>query len=540
MLRNAMTWLSSKIQRRSGLMDDLLAARRMLNAGGTSVQVPITEKSAIKFSAVFASVRIIAETKASLPIDVFERKTGKDPKVNDHPISSLLEFEPDPEFTPMIWAETRQSHLCLWGNSYTEIVYRNRSADVERLIPRAPWLVEPFRGRDGQLYYRVHDERGPGMRVLDRSQMLHVPGFSFNGIVGLSVVRHFMAESIGIGVAADRFVAGFYNSSGRPSIVVQVPQMLDDDAAARLSDGIEQQMRRSHRPLLLEHGAEMKQLTMPLAEAQLLESRKFQGEEIAARGFRLPPHVAGYLDHAKFNNIESQDRYFEKHTMRPWLVRDEQAMNKTLFRASERGRYYVKINSDGILRGDQKSRYDAYRLALLAGWKTINEIRELEDLEPLPGGDELPRPAAIWGKDDLQTDGGTTDEQSEDKRVDPRLQAITTQTLRGLVNREAVQLRRLATKPGDFAANVDAFYRRHASIVAEKLSPVAVAQGELLQLANDHRQALLSAVQGRTDLVTQVDRCVRSWEQEAPAVAERLLIESYQTTEITEDPDDED
>ena len=549
MLRRTIDWLSGKLAKRS-LMSQLLDARRSLAAGGSAVNIPVTERTAIKFSAVFASVRIIAETKASLPIDVFERKPGKDAEVKEHPVAQLLRFEPHEDFTPMIWNEVRQAHLCLWGNSYVELEFAGRTAEIARMIPRAPWDVQPFRGQDERMYYTITDaERGS--RVVDRSQMLHIPGFGFNGLVGMSVVRHFMAESIAIGMAADRFVASFYGNSGRPSIVVEVPEMLDDQAYSRLKDGVEQQLQQWYKPLLLEHGASLKAWTMPLAEAQLLESRKFQGEEIAARGFRLPPHVAGYLDHAKFNNIESQDRYFEKHTMRPWLIRDEQAMNTTLFRSSERGRFYVKINSDGILRGDLKTRYDAYRLALLAGWKTINEVRALEDLEPLEGGDVLPRPAAIWGKDDPSMDivnpGG--DQGEGDSRVDPRLQAITAQTVRGLIHREAVQLKRLAGKPAEFRQAVDAFYGRHAAIVAEKLGPVSQSRKRLAMLVESHRQEILALTQGRSDLRESVDRCVQGWDRSAEDVADSLLLDAYldayyqsgapeETT--TEDDDDED
>lgn len=533
MFERTLQWFSNRFQKRS-LMSDMLDARRSISQGGGPVSIPVTEKTAIKFSAVFASVRIIAETKASLPIDVYERKTGKDAKVKNHPVAQLLEFEPDEDFTPMVWNEVRQAHLCLWGNSYTELVFDGRTSDIARMVPLMPWNVEPFRGKDGRLYYQITDEYSGGTRIVDRSQMLHIPGFSFNGIVGMSVVRHFMADSIGLGMAADKFVASFYNNSGRPSMVIQVPSMLDDNAFSRLQQGVERQLQQFYKPLLLEHGATIETYTMPLAEAQLLESRKFQGEEIAARVFRLPPHVAGYLDHAKFNNIEAQDRYFEKHTMRPWLVRDEQEMNRTLFVGSERGRFYVKYNPDGILRGDQKTRYDAYRLALIAGWKTINEVRELEDLEPLPGGDDLPRPAAIWGKDEPGNDPinpGGGEEDSEDARVDPRLQAITTQVLRGLVHREAVQLTRLATKPAEFRDAVNSFYERHTNIVAEKLEAAGVSRGQLLNLMESHRQEILSQSNDPAAFETNVKRCVSSWMKATNDVSQALLLDAYLHTE---------
>ncbi len=530
MLRRVMNWAGRKLLRQDTVMSQMLDARRSLMSGGGSVTIPVNEKTAMRFSAVFASVRIISETKASLPIDVFERTSGKDVEVKQHPVAALLQYEPDPDFTPMVWGEVRQAHLCLFGNTYAELEFEGRTPEVVRAIPRAPFDVEPFRGEDGKLYYRVQDQRG-GVRTLDQSQMLHVPGFGFNGIVGMSVIRHFLGDTIGVGLAADKFVASFYNNSGRPSIVIEVPNMLDDQGYQRLKKGVEQQLQNPFKPLLLEHGGQLKQWSMPLAEAQLLESRKFQGEEVAARGFRLPPHVAGYLDNAKFNNIESQDRYFEKHTMRPWFIRDEQCMNKALFRRADRGRFYVKYNSDAILRGDIKTRYDAYRLALLAGWRTINEVRSLEDLEPMEGGDVLPKPAAIWGKqeanDFLSADGQATSVAGEgNQRIDPRLAALTTQTIRGLFHREAVQLKRLANKPQEFRQAVEAFYDRHTGIVQEKLGALSRSSEKLGAIAAAHRQQILDETKGASNLHEAIQRCVNQWD--AAPVAESLLMNSYE------------
>ncbi|WP_296451254.1 phage portal protein [Rubinisphaera sp.] len=528
------------IMRSSSVMQQLIDARRSLMNGATAVNIQVNEQTAMKYSAVFASVRIIAETKASLPIDVYERQPGKDPEVRDHPVARLLQVEPGEDYTPMVWGEVRQAHLCLWGNSYTELEFEGRTAEIARAIPRMPWQVQPFRARDGRIYYRITDENGT--RTLDRSQMLHVPAFSLNGIEGMSVIRHFIGESVGLGLAADKFVASFFNGGGKPSIVIEVPQMLDDQGYNRLRDGIEDQMSRPHKPLLLEHGAAAKNWTMPLGDAQLLESRKFQGEEVAARGFRLPPHVAGYLDNAKFNNIGAQDIYFEKHTMRPHLIRDEQHMNKTLFKPSERGRFYVKYNSDGILRGDIKTRYEAYRLALVAGWRTINEVRGLEDLEPLAGGEELPRPAAIWGKDDpahIEEDPQPKEGQ-DDQRIDPRLQSLTTQAVRGLFHREAVALQRLANKPEELRSAIDSFYDKHAGIVAEKLGPLSRTQEPLMQIAEGHRREVLEVIERGGDLSESLTRCVSAWQANAGSVADQLLLNSYQSESIPESHQEDD
>lgn len=383
-------------------------------AGGwghpTLAGVKVDERTAMRYGAVYASIRVIAETRGSLPMTVYERNAdGTRAVVTQHPVSALLATEPNPDMTPMVWGETCTAHVLGWGNSYCEIVW-DENGEPAKLIPRHPTLITPYRSDSDLLMYEIKSDGGGGARDVDRSQMLHVPGLGGNGIVGWSVIR-LAAESIGVGMGQEQMAAAYFGNKAKPGIVIKVPGVLDDKAFARLRNSVDTQYTRENAfgALVLENGIEATTFSIPMNEAQFLESREFQGEEIACRWFRLPPHVVGYLRRATFSNIESQDLYFEKHTMRPWLVRFEQEMNRKLFSRRDWGRFYVKHNVDALLRADIRTRYEAYKSAILTGWKSRNEVRELEDLDPIDGLDELPLPEAIFGKGAAKQEGGGND-----------------------------------------------------------------------------------------------------------------------------------
>ena len=457
--------------RRSSPMEQMLQARAAAVSGMSGAAgVAVNETTAMNFAAVYASVRIIAETKASLPLQVYEMQAGgRKVETKQHPVADLLCCEPNPDQTPMVFGETMQAHLLTWGNCYAEITW-SFDAEPIRLTIHHPSKVEPFRGDSGDLLYRVKE--GDDSRILDRSQVYHVPGMGGDGILGWSPIR-LAAQSIGIGLAQDQFAATYFGNGARPSLVIESPQELGDEVFANLKNEIQTQYSgtNAHKALLLEGGLSAKQMTIPLNEAQFLESRKFQGEEIAARWFRLPPHVAGYLDRATFSNIDAQDRYFERHTMRPWLIRHEQELNRKLFLNSERRTFYAKHNADALLRADIETRYKAYQTALMAGFKTINEVRSLEDLDPVEGGDDIIIAQAIYG----QQDPNVPDQVgSVSGRSDPRLGLLLTRTLTGLIHRELTAADRNAGRDdADFRQRVESFYDSHRRTVRERLTGVA-------------------------------------------------------------------
>lgn len=476
---------------RSGYLDEALAARSAsIRGADLHSGIQVDEKTAFRFSAVYASIRTIAETKASLPAHVYEATAdGKKTITRFHPVAELLSTEPNPDQTPMVWSETRQNHLLSWGNSYAAITW-NRNAEPVDLTIRHPSDVEVSRGDDNRLKYTYGT--GADARTVDQSEMLHVPGFG-NGIIGWSPIR-LAAESIGIGLANERFAATYFGNAARPGLIVKSQHELDDPTFNQLQQQLNTQYTgaNAHRALILEGGLEATPISMPLNEAQFLESRKFQAEEIAARWYRLPPHVVGLLDRATFNNVEAMDRFFVTHTLRPWLIRDEQELNRKLFRRDERRRFYVKHNADAILRSDIKSRYDAYKTSILSGFQTIAEVRALEDLDPLDGTDQLILPESIFGQTD--TDGDAASDN--DARTDPRLQQLTARTLTGLIHRELTLVQRSAGKqPDEFRQKVSEFYDRHLPHVRERLDGIATPDqlDQLAAVLTEHRDRLLAA-----------------------------------------------
>lgn len=513
-------WLA---RAQSSPMQQMLAARAALMNGKTASAIVVNESTALKFSAVFASIRIIAETKASLPIHVYERlKGGKRARVDFHPAADLLHnIGPNDDMTPMVFQETRQAHVLAFGNNYAELTFDGRGNPINAW-PVHPSFVTPWRRRDGMMMYRI-DEPGRASRNVDRSQMVHVPGIGGDGLTGWSPIR-LAAESIGIGLANEKFAATFFANGARPSLIAEHPGTLGDEEYKRLKDDLETGMTGdlAHKPWLFEGGMKANLLTMPLNEAQFLESRKFQGEEIAARIYRLPPHVAGYLDRAHFNNIEAMDLYFEKHTMRPWLERDEQEWNRKLFSRDDRRRFYVKHNVAAILRADITTRYQAYKDAILHGFKSVNEVRADEDMDGIgPAGDRHFVPS-----NHAALEGGGPVLDGRALGVDLRLVTLAERTLSGLVNRECVFARRAAKSPADFLQKVDAFYERQTKVIGERLADVADDEGAAFltaQIEKRRRQLVETAGCRPNELETRVRETVESWDAEIRDQAGRLF-----------------
>lgn len=479
--------------------DPALAAMFGLGAD-THSKINVTEDTAMRFSAVYAAIRIIAETVASLPIKVFERKAGGGrAEVSSHPVSTLMAVEPNRDMTPMVYRETSQSHILSWGNSFDEIVMNGRGEAVE-LIPRHPSRVRPFRSNSGMLQYDITYDSGEN-RTLDRSQVMHVPGLGGDGIVGWSPIR-LMRESIGMGLAAERFGARFYGNAARPSMVAKHKGVLGDEAYARLKKDLDNQYSadNSHGVLLFEDDMDVTILTMPLEEAQFLESRKFQVVDIA-RIYRIPPHMLAEMDRATFSNIEQQSLDFEKHTLRPWLVRREQEVNRKLFSGRQKGRYFIKHVVEGLLRADINTRFSAYAMAFQNGWLNIDEIREREDLNPLPDGQGQVYviPLNLQPVDDIGEEGDSLDgdpPQEDNSGERQFLEHLLTDTVEGLIGREVHRAERAAKKPGEFLTWLDDFYVDHQRTMQKKLGDRFA--GEITNHVEESRRLLLE-VSGRAN-----------------------------------------
>ena len=340
----------------------------------------VNPSSAIQVSAVYACVRVIAETIASLPFHVYETTENGSRKAPEHPLYRLIHDEPNKEMTSFILRETMLAHLLLYGNAYCQIIRTGRDK-IDSLYPLLPDKMEVDRDAGGFLTYTYTTSDGKRWRLEPRD-VLHIPGLGFDGVMGYSPIA-LEKSAIGLGIAAEEYGSKFFSNGARPSGILTHPNTVKDPAALRASwNAAYGSSSNASRVAVLEEGMTFVPLSLPNNEAQFLETRKFQVSEIC-RIFRVPPHMIGDLDRATFSNIEHQSIDFAVHTIRPWLVRIEQAVNRALFSEKEKGRFYVQFNLDGLMRGDYKSRMEGYAIARQNGWMSANDIRELENMNAM-------------------------------------------------------------------------------------------------------------------------------------------------------------
>jgi HK97 family phage portal protein len=346
----------------------------------------VTEKNAMQSAAVYACVRVIAETVASLPLHLYRYVDEGKKRDTSHPLYFLLHDAPNPEMTSFIFRETMMTHLLLWGNSYSQIL-RNGHGEITGLYPLLPDKMQVSRNEEDELIYLYQS----GMKniAFRKEEILHIPGLGFDGLVGYSPIT-MARNAIGMAMATEEFGASFFANGAAPGGILEHPGTLKDPSKVRESwNQLFQGSGNANKVAVLEEGMTYKQIGIPPNEAQFLETRKYQTEEIC-RIYRVPPHLVADLDKATFSNIEHQSISFVVHTIRPWLVRLEQAMNKTLLYPSERQDYFVEFNVDGLLRGDYESRMRGYATARQNGWMSANDIRRLENMNLISkeeGGD---------------------------------------------------------------------------------------------------------------------------------------------------------
>jgi len=363
--------------------------------GGTTSGKTVTERSAMQMTAVYSCVRILAEAIAGLPLHLYRYgEDGSKEKALDHPLYALLHDEPNPEMTSFVFRETLMTHLLLWGNAYAQII-RNGKGEVVALYPLMPNRMAVDRDEHGQLYYEyqtsqddAHTMKGSVVRLSPRD-VLHVPGLGFDGLVGYSPIA--MAKNaIGLAIATEEYGSKFFANGATPGGVLEHPNVVKDPERVRSSwNAAFGGSANANKVAVLEEGMKYTPISISPEQAQFLETRKFQIDEIA-RIFRVPPHMIGDLEKSSFSNIEQQSLEFVKYTLDPWVCRWEQSMQRALLKADEKPLYFLKFNVDGLLRGDYQSRMNGYAVGRQNGWMSANDIRELENLDRIAkedGGD---------------------------------------------------------------------------------------------------------------------------------------------------------
>ena len=360
--------------------------------GGTTSGKPVNERSAMQMTAVYACVRILAEAVAGLPLHLYRYKAdGGKEKATDHPLYLLLHDEPNPEMSSFVFRETLMTHLLLWGNAYAQIIHNGRG-EVVALYPLMPNKMTVDRDENGRLYYQYTRSKEEAATmpnatvILSPSEVLHIPGLGFDGLVGYSPIA--MAKNaIGMAIACEEFGAKFFANGAAPSGVLEHPGTIKDPERVRQSwQSTFGGSGNANKIAVLEEGMKYTPIGISPEQAQFLETRKFQINEIA-RIFRVPPHMVGDLEKSSFSNIEQQSLEFVKYTLDPWVIRWEQSLARSLFTESEKKEYFFKFSVEGLLRGDYASRMSGYATARQNGWMSANDIRELENLDRIPAED---------------------------------------------------------------------------------------------------------------------------------------------------------
>lgn len=385
--------IAEAVERRDGSLENPAiplsnptpALLEAFGVGPSTTGITVTNQKAMRLAAVYACVRILAESLASLPLVTYQRLERGKRRATEHPVYNLLHSRPNPEMTPFQFIETMMGHVALTGNAYAEIEWNGRGQPINL------WPIVPDRVRverlGGKKRYIVNVPTGAPV-ALAQDDMLHVPGFGYDGLIGYSPIG-LMRQTVSVAMAAEEFGARFYGNGSRPGgILTMAPgQKMSPEAKERLKRGWEQMqggLSNSHRVALLEEGLTWQKISIDPDDAQFLETRKFQVSEIA-RIFRVPPHMIGDLEKATFSNIEQQSIDFVTNTLRPWAVRWEQVLSHDLFSDYSAGNFFAKFLMDALMRGDTESRYAAYDIGRNGGWLSANDIREMEDMNALPG-----------------------------------------------------------------------------------------------------------------------------------------------------------
>lgn len=384
----------------------------------TAAGAEVSSDAALQVSTVYACVRVLAESLAQLPVDVYRRlPTGKTELVPDHPVGRLLSLKPNVWQSGYEFLETQTGVCALRGNSYA--LKLGQGAVPDGLIPLSPdrMRVEQIDRKEAGSAFRLrYRYRWPDHQevIYTQDQVLHLRGFGTDGVMGLSPMA-LARNAVEMAKGAERLGVRQFSSRPMLSGILSHPNTLTEDAAKRMAQSFRSAYSGEegwHGVAVLEEGMTWHQIGMTNADAEFLQTRKFQVTDIA-RWFRVPPHMVADLDRATFSNIEQMSIEFVTYTLMPWIRRWESMLTRSLLVDDS---MFVKIRPDALLRGTTEARYKAHGMAIKDGWKTRNEVRDDEDLNALEGLDEPLRPLNMAEEKEAE-DGTSSDAVSDQPRM---------------------------------------------------------------------------------------------------------------------------
>lgn len=463
-----------------------------LGAGATSEAGPVvTAQGALAYLVVLSCTKVLADAVAAMPARFFRRIDDRRRDfAPDHPADALIRREPNPEMGPATFKETLQAHLCTWGNGYARILH-DGGGNPRSLWPLLPHETEPKRRTD--TWDLVYPSKWHGRDVtLDPLEVLHVPALGFDGLKGYSPVG-MARQSIGLGMAAEQFAARFYRNGAWLAGVFEHPLVLSANAHGNLKKALEEKHTgavNAWRPLILEEGMKWHQAAMPAEDAMFLSLRKLEDRRICGL-YRVPPHLVADLENgASYSSVEQLGLSFVMFSLAPWLVKWEQELTRKLGGDPE---VFAEFNVASLLKADTVARFNAYRTGRDGGWLSVNDVRALENLPPVDGGDEYLRPLNMGrlGEPPPPTTppaapapGGSAAPQPP-QQGQPKgaaleaVRALVIQAGGRLVQLEVDRVRRAAKGAGGPAAAA-VFYGQHQEHLEEAMRPVGLALAAVL------------------------------------------------------------
>ncbi len=486
--------------------------------------VNVTMDSAMTFSAVFAAHKILAESVAMLPLFLLKRlERGKAPATNKR-LYSILHDVANPEMDAYLVRETMTAHLAGWGNAFAKIDY-NADGEIEALWPLPPNRVRISRDRVRELMYEVTLPDGQTKRYRP-FEIFHLRGMSPDGVNGYSPIK-LARQGIGLALAAEAFGATFFGNGAQPQGVISHPQLLSEKAHDRMINSwnaAHQGVSNSNKIAILEEGARYDKVGIDPDDAQFLETRAFQIAEIA-RWYRIPSMMLN-MDGASstYASVEAFGLQFIIYTIYPWLVRWEKAISMQLLLERERGRYFAEHLMTAILRGDTQARYTAYGQGRQWGWLSVNDIRELENMNPIDGGDRYLTPSNMV-------------DANEPSKIQRSYLPVLIDAVQRVLRREANDIRMAVQKvlvrrgAEEFAEWLSQFYQEHQDFIVRNLSPVIegyaaiIANSALIDLTETVAESLRLFALRRAGQVQEQFRSALS--EPDPAKAIDRILESW-------------
>jgi len=508
--------------------------------------IEVTEEDSLSSAAVWSAVTQLSQSIASLPLHLYKRQKpkGKE-KYTAHPLYNIMHLQPNPEMTAMAFREAQAGQVLMTGTCYSEIE-RNQTDNIAGLWPLLTGRMEMRRMSNGELIYRY--ELGDGThKEFHRDNILRVSGFSHSGLLGYQPIKK-ATEVVGVALALQEYFARFFGDGARPPVALEHPQTLSQEAQDRIRknwNAVHQGLSNSQRVAILEEGMQLKVFGVSPDQAQAIDARKFQIDEVA-RIFNMPPHMLKSLDRATFSNIEEQSIEFVVNSLRPWLVRFEQSYATQLLNAEERSTYFFEHAVNGLLRGDVEKRGVYYATAISNGLMSADEVRELENMNPQPDGQgEVYYVPLNWiPKEDagLQLEQKSADAEEDpetpkeinnywekvlsDKSSTLEVRSIITrdriakqylplfrQAAQRIVNKEAIAVKKEAKKNIEKRANTDLekwlnrFYDKQSAYIKEQLGPVFYSFGEAIRNASEPEIGVEIRDQEVVDFITEyIDR----------------------------------